>query len=124
MAYATAQMVAAGFRDLDADEADRCEALLNEAGAMIDAAGSTALDEIKALVSCRMVRRALGDSSIPLGATQGTISAGGYSQSWTVGANGSTGELYFGRIEKKLLGICDAIGAGNPLGELVPGGLQ
>jgi len=125
MAYATPQMVEAGFRELTADEEDRCTALLEEAAVMIDACGSTAQDEIKALVSCRMVRRALGDSdtTIPLGATQGTIAAGGYSQSWTVGASGTTGELYFGRIEKKLLGISDSIGAGNPLGALVPEGL-
>lgn len=126
MAYATPQMVEAGFRELTADEEDRCTALLEEAAVMIDACGSTAQDEIKALVSCRMVRRALGDSdtTIPLGATQGTIAAGGYSQSWTVGASGTTGELYFGRIEKKLLGISDSIGAGNPLGALVPEGLS
>lgn len=126
MAYATTQMVEAGFRELTPDEEDRCAALLEEAAVMIDACGSTAQDEIKALVSCRMVRRALGDSdtTIPLGATQGTIAAGGYSQSWTVGANGSTGELYFGRLEKKLLGISDSIGAGNPLGALVPEGLS
>lgn len=123
MGYATTQMVAAGFRELTADEEDRCAALLEEAGVLIDATGTTAKDEIKALVSCRMVRRALGDSdtTIPLGATQGTISAGGYSQSWTVGASGTTGELYFGRLEKKLLGIGNAIGAGNPLlGEAAP----
>lgn len=123
MGYATTQMVAAGFRELTADEEDRCAALLEEAGVLIDATGTTAKDEIKALVSCRMVRRALGDSdtTIPLGATQGTISAGGYSQSWTVGASGTTGELYFGRMEKKLLGIGNAIGAGNPLlGEAAP----
>lgn len=123
MGYATTQMVAAGFRELTADEEDRCAALLEEASVLIDATGTTAKDEIKALVSCRMVRRALGDSdtTIPLGATQGTISAGGYSQSWTVGASGTTGELYFGRLEKKLLGIGNAIGAGNPLlGEAAP----
>lgn len=123
MGYATTQMVAAGFRELTADEEDRCAALLEEAGVLIDATGTTAKDKIKALVSCRMVRRALGDSdtTIPLGATQGTISAGGYSQSWTVGASGTTGELYFGRLEKKLLGIGNAIGAGNPLlGEAAP----
>jgi hypothetical protein len=124
--YATTQMVEAGFRELTPDEEDRCTALLEEAGVLIDATGTTAADNVKALVSCRMVRRALGDSdnTIPLGASQGTISAGGYSQSWTVGANGSTGELYFGRFEKKLLGISNTIGAGNPLGALVPEGLS
>lgn len=123
MAYATAQMVSAGFRELDADETDRCEALLEEAGVLIDAAAPNAAEELKALCSCRMVRRALGDAgnTFPLGATQGTVSAGGYSQTWTVGSSGTTGELYFGRLEKKLLGIGNQIGAGNPLAALVPG---
>ena len=70
-------------------------------------------------VSCRMVRRQLGsqgDSSaqFPLGSTQGTLSAMGYSQSWTMGS-GSAGELYLSKLEKKLLGVGNRIGARSPL---------
>ena len=38
----------------------------------------------------------------------------GYSQSWTMGS-GSAGELYLSKLEKKLLGIGDRIGARSPL---------
>lgn len=123
MAYGSEAMVEAGFRELDADELARCAALLEEASILIDATGTAASCEIKAVAACRMVRRALGNSdcTIPIGASQGSISAGGYSQSWTVGASGATGELYLGKLEKKLLGLGNAIGAGNPLlGEAAP----
>ena len=67
-----------------------------------------------------MVRRALGagEASIQIGATQGTMTAGPYTQSWTM-SNGSTGELYLGRVDKKLLGVGNSIGASNPFAEVV-----
>ena len=74
--------------------------------------------------SCRMVERAVGDGTeagIPMGATQGSMSALGYSQSWTIGS-GATGELYLSKIEKKLLGAGNAIGSYSPTQELVPEG--
>ena len=59
---------------------------------------------------------AQGDSSaqFPLGFTQGTLSAMGYSQSWTMGT-GSSGELYLSKLERRLLGVGDRIGAHSPL---------
>lgn len=120
MAYATSADVIAGFRELDADELSRCNALLDEAAVMIDTLGSTAEETEKALVSVRMVRRALGDSqNLPIGATQGSIAAGGYSQSWTIGSNGSSGELYISRIERRMLGLGNRIGSYSPVEELV-----
>ena len=121
MAYAEYTDVEAGFRELDADERERCENLLEEAAVIIDAVSRTEDEDILKLVSCRMVRRAIGDgtdTSFPMGASQGTVSAGGYSQSWTLGS-GSTGELYLSRLEKKLLGSGNAIGAYSPVEELV-----
>ena len=53
---------------------------------------------IKKIVSCRMVIRALGDGSVsgvPMGATQGSMSALGYSQSWTISGGGSSVVPYF-----------------------------
>lgn len=118
MAYASTEQVAEGFRTLTADEILTCGALLDEAAIIIDAYNSDASEDIKMVVSCRMVRRALGagDSSVPIGATQGTMTAGPYSQSWTM-SNGSTGELYLSRLEKKLLGISNSIGCSNPFME-------
>lgn len=117
-AYATAAEVAAGFRDLTADEQARAEQLLQEAAVLIDVTATQADADVKAVVSCRMVRRALGDSStaaMPLGASQASIAAGGYSQSWTLGSGGAAGELYLGRTERLLLGLGNRIGAHSPL---------
>ena len=121
MAYATYEDVEAGFRTLDAAERSVAEALLDEAAIIIDSYNSSASDGAKKVVSCRMVRRAIGDSSgsaVPMGATQGSISALGYSQSWTM-SSGTSGELYLGKLEKTLLGIGNAIGSYSPVEELV-----
>lgn len=119
--YATVEDVKAGFRELSEDEETRCEQLLKEAAVLIDAIAADASADAKLVVSCRTVRRALGDGEeavVPMGATQGSMSAGGYSQSWTI-SNGSSGELYLGRTEKLLLGVGNRIGARSPLEGMV-----
>lgn len=121
MGYATVDDVAAGFRALDAKETARCEALLEEAAVLIDACGQNADPARKKLVSCRMVRRLLGEGEggalYPTGATQGSASALGYSQSWSM-AGGAVGELYLSKLEKRLLGVGDKLGARSPLEDL------
>lgn len=123
MAYATVEDVQIGFRTFEYDEQTRCGVLLSEAAIIIDAYNKDASDAIKNVVSCRIVRRALGSGdsenamNVPLGATQGTVSALGYSQSWTLG-NGSNGELYLSRTEKKMLGVGNRIGAHSPLEDM------
>lgn len=120
MAYATVEDVASGFRELDADDQSRAAALLDEAKIIIDAYTTTASDDAKKVVSCRMVRRAIGDDTglgFPMGATQGTMTAGTYSQSWTL-SNGSAGELYLTKLEKKMLGIGEKIGMTNPFEDM------
>lgn len=119
--YATVQDVAAGFRPLTASEQTIASQLLIEAAIIIDAYNSLASADAKNVVSCRMVRRSIGSSGdVPIGASQGSMSALGYSQSWTMGATGSTGELYLNRMDKKLLGAGNAIGSYSPIQELVP----
>ena len=119
--YATVQDVAAGFRPLTASEQTIASQLLVEAAIIIDAYNSLASADAKNVVSCRMVRRSIGSSGdVPVGASQGSMSALGYSQSWTMGATGSTGELYLNRMDKKLLGAGNAIGSYSPIQELVP----
>lgn len=118
MAYATVEDVEKGFRDLDADEKEKCEALIEEAEVMIDQTSTTVTDDVKRIVVCRMVKRAIGngDSDIaPIGSTQGSQSALGYSTSWTM-TSGSVGELYFSKTDKLLLGLGNRIGATNPFG--------
>lgn len=124
MAYATIQDIQARMtRDLTTDEETVCAALLEDAGLMIDALASDAPAANKKTVSCRMVIRALGDGSsggVPMGATQGSMSALGYSQSWTIGSGGGTGELYLSKADKLLLGAGNIIGSYSPVEELVP----
>ena len=98
-----------------------CTAFLEDAAVLIDAYAPTADAEIKKVVSCRMVARAIGDGSdsgIPAGASQGSMSALGYSQSWTM-AGGSTGEVYISKTERKMLGVGDRIGSYSPVEEFV-----
>lgn len=109
-------------RDLSEEESAVCYTLLDDAAAIIDAFAPTAGADAKLVVSCRMVIRALGDgtaSGIPLGATQGSMSGLGYSQSWTL-SNGSSGELYLSKLERQMLGLGNKIGSYSPVEELVP----
>jgi hypothetical protein len=94
--------------------------LLDDAAVLIDAYNVNASSDAKKIVSCRMVIRAIGDgfSEIPAGATQGTISALGYSQTWTMGTNASVGQLYLDRTDKAMLGGGSKIGSYSPVEEL------
>lgn len=123
MAYATIEDVQARMtRTLTDDEERVCASLLDDAGILIDAYNEDASTDSKKVVSCRMVVRALGDGEIgiPVGATQGSQAGLGYSESWTI-ANGSVGQLYLEKVEKKMLGVGDQIGASNPLAILTGG---
>lgn len=123
MAYATITDVQDRMtRTLDADEVVVCGNLLDDVAILIDAYNSNADTDIKKTVSCRVVIRALGDGSdngMPIGASQGSMSALGYSQSWTIGAGGSVGEVYLSKTERKLLGVANRIGSYSPTQELV-----
>lgn len=123
MAYATVEDVQKRMvRTMSSDEQTICSTLLDDAAIMIDTYNENASADAKLVVSCRMVIRALGDgesSGVPLGATQGSMSALGYSQSWTMGTGASVGELYLNKLEKKLLGTGDKIGSYSPVEELI-----
>ena len=119
MLYAEVQDVEAGFRALSKEEQTRCVALLSEAAVIIDHYNPDADADTKRVVSCRMVRRQLGSGegdaiTFPTGATQGTVAALGYSQSWIMNS-GSVGEMYLSKLEKRLLGIGNKIGCYSPL---------
>ena len=120
-AYATCEDVEKGYRELTEDEQEKAAALLDEAAIIIDAYASPAAEnEAKKVVSCRMVRRAMGDETglqIPMGASQGTVSGLGYSQSFTYGT-GASGELYLTKQDKKLLGVSGQIGSYGPVEDL------
>ena len=124
MAYATIEdLQARMMRELTADEKVVCAALLDDAAVIIDAYNADASADVKKIVSCDMVKRAIStiDADIPLGATQGSMSGLGYSQSWTMSGNASVGEMYLSKLDKKLLGVGNQIGSYSPTEELVGG---
>lgn len=125
MAYATVDDVQARMsRTLTTDEREIVLKLLDDSAVIIDTFNANAPEENKTIVSCRMVIRALGSGDdIPIGATQGSKSGLGYSQSWTISA-GTVGELYLGKLEKTLLKSGNTIGSYSPTQALVPEVLQ
>lgn len=122
MAYATVADVQARMpQEMSEMEQNICSNLLDDAAIIIDCYNADAALDNKRLVSIRMVLRAVNlDPDVPVGATQGSMNALGYSQSWTMPTNASVGEEYIGKLEKKLLGIGNSIGASNPLAILCP----
>lgn len=121
MSYATWEDIQARItRDLSEDDKALCTSLLSDAGVIIDTFNVNASTDAKLVVSCRMVIRAIGDDNdIPMGATQGSMSALGYSQSWTMSNGASVGELYLSKLDKELLGYGNKIGSYSPVEELV-----
>ena len=122
MAYATVEDVQARLtRQLTETEQAVVSVKLDDAAALIDSTSSTASDSAKLVVSCNMVIRAIGDGDggIPMGATQGSMSGLGYSQSWTIGNSGAVGELYLSKLDRKLLKLGNSIGSYSPVQELV-----
>lgn len=94
-----------------------CNALLDDAAIIIDSFNRLAPPDAKKLVSCNMVMRAIGggeDVQVPIGATQGTVSALGYSQAWAM-SSGTSGELYLSKLDKKLLKTGVKIGFRSPI---------
>lgn len=124
MAYATiADIQARSTRTYSADEQRVCQNLLDDAAILIDRFNASASNDVKKVVSCRVVIRALGssgDNGVPIGATQGSMAALGYSQSWTLSGSGASGELYLSKTEKQLLGGGSSIGSYSPTEALVP----
>ena len=123
MAYATVSDVEARTtHTYTTDEESVISTLLDDAAVHIDAYNANATADAKKLVSCSMVLRAIGDGDdvMPLGATQGSMTAGSYTQSWTMGQGGGSGELYLSKEEKKLLGYGNSIGSYSPVQEKIP----
>lgn len=117
MAYAAFSDVEVRLnKQFNTQEQGLCEALLDDAATIIDSYNINAELDAKKVVSCRMVIRAIGNSDvdIPIGSTQGSMSALGYSQSWTM-SGGAMGELYLTKLDKKILGLGNKIGSYSPL---------
>lgn len=123
MAYATVADVQARMPEtMTTDQQNICSNLLDDAAIIIDAFNVSASTDSKKLVSIRMVQRAMATvPDVPMGSTQGSMSAMGYSQSWTMGNNSSVGELYLSKLEKQLLGLGNKIGCASVLEYMTTG---
>ena len=117
MAYATYQDVETRLgTTFSQSEIEICNSLLDRAALIIDAYNVNASADIKKSVSVEAVARAMNVASdVPMGASQGSMSALGYSQSWTMPSGGSVGDVYLSKADKRLLGMGNSIGASNPL---------
>lgn len=126
MAYATVNDVKQRMlRELSNEELELCEKLLDDAAVIIDVFAAKAGEDAKKVVSCRMVIRVLGDgeeTGLPIGVSQATQSALGYSQTVTYASSGAAGELYISKLEKQILRSGNKIGSYSPVQELVPEG--
>lgn len=119
MAYATVEDVQARLgRELSTEEQETVSISLDDAAIIIDAFAPNAAADAKKVVSCRMVIRSMGSNDVPIGATQGSMSGLGYSQSWTI-SGGANGELYLSKLDKNLLGMGNNIGSYSPVEVLV-----
>lgn len=123
MAYASTEDVAVRMiRTLSEKERAACEVLLEDIAVLIDRVNDNATADAKKIVSCRAVARLLGSgeiSEVPIGASQGSMSALGYAQSWTIGSGGAVGELYLSKTDKNLLGAGNQIGSYSPVEKLI-----
>lgn len=116
--YVTVEEIENGYRKLSEDESRLCNDLIAEASTLIDAYAMSANEEVKKIVAKRMIRRAIASSgagTVPFGSNGGTVSAMGYSQSFTM--SGSVGEVYLSRAEKNMLGAKARIGFASALVE-------
>lgn len=123
MAYATIADIRARTTDTITPAMESViTAQLEDAAVIIDSFNKDASADAKKVVSCRMIIRTLNiDGGIPMGATQGSMSGLGYSQSWTM-SGGSNGELYLSKLDKQTLGGGNRIGSYSPVQELATTG--
>lgn len=106
-------------RTFSSTEQEVCNTLLERAALLIDSYNASASADIKKSVSVETVARAMNVTpDVPMGASQGSMSGLGFSQSWTMQSGGAVGDIYLSKADKKLLGVGDAIGASNPLSSI------
>lgn len=108
MAYATVSDIEARWHTLTPSESAKAATLLDDAAAILDtlAVFDSSDPNVAAnlrIVSCNMVIRAMSSSADTFGMSQGSMTAGPYTQSWTF-ANPS-GDMYLTKMEKRLLGV-------------------
>lgn len=109
MAYATVSDIESRWRALNEAEQTRASVLIDDASAMLTALVNVDSDDqeqaqLLKQVCCAMVIRAMSATEADaFGASQMSMTAGPYSQSWSY--SNPTGDMYLTKLEKRLLGI-------------------
>lgn len=109
MAYATVSDIESRWRALNEAEQSRASVLIDDASAMLTALVNVDSDDqeqaqLLKQVCCSMVIRAMSATEADaFGASQMSMTAGPYSQSWSY--SNPTGDMYLTKLEKRLLGI-------------------
>lgn len=109
MAFAEVSDIESRWRELSTTEQTRASVLIDDASAMLTALVNVDTDDeeqaqLLKQVCCSMVIRAMSATeSDAFGASQMSMTAGPYTQSWNY-ANPS-GDMYLTKLEKRLLGI-------------------
>ena len=109
MAYATVSDIESRWRALNEAEQTRASVLIDDASAMLTALVNVDSDDqeqaqLLKQVCCSMVIRAMSATEADaFGASQMSMTAGPYSQSWSY--SNPTGDMYLTKLEKRLLGI-------------------
>ena len=109
MAFADVSDIESRWRALSSDEESRASVLLDDASAILAAFVTVDEDndeqaELLKIVCCDMVIRAMSATEADaFGASNMSMTAGPYTQSWTY--SNPSGDLYLTKLEKRLLGI-------------------
>lgn len=121
MVFAEVSDIESRWRTLDSGESDRATALIDDASAMlsalvekIDVADENQIHLLN-MVCCNMVIRAMSATETDsYGASNMSMTAGAYSQSWTY--SNPMGDMYVTKLEKRILGITSGyIGSIRPM---------
>lgn len=110
MVFADVSDIEVRWRTLTSSERNRATALIEDASAMLSAlvenidVSDEEQMQLLNLVCCNMVIRAMSATEVDsFGASNMSMTAGAYTQSWTY-AN-PTGDMYLTKFEKRLLGV-------------------
>lgn len=105
--YATVAQLKERWPDMPDIDEKYIKVLLADASTLLRTqipAGQTADEDVRTMITCQMVRRALATSTVPEGVTSVSQTVGPFATQMGFSGN-SSNTLYLTRAEKRLLGI-------------------
>lgn len=105
--YATLEQLKERWPDMPDIDDKYAQVLLTDASTLLRTqipAGQTVDEDVRTMITCQMVRRALATSTVPEGVTSVSQTVGPFATQMGFSGN-SSNTLYLTRAEKRLLGI-------------------